>query len=161
MISKLIGCDGMKGFDINTYSRPLTCSKCGGLMIFVGVGEYRCEDCKNVEYDDYGKVRLFIEQNRGATAAQIEKEIGVSQKAIRSMLRESKIEITAESRTFMKCDICGVNIRSGRYCSKCETAFHRQLEEDTRKLHSSHIGKGFGMEKENIGNGEKRFHREK
>ena len=157
MVRILTGCDGMKNFEINTYNRPVTCSKCGGLMVFAGVGEYRCEDCKYVDYDDYGKVRLYIEQNRGATAAQIEKEIGVSQKSIRSMLRESKIEITAESKTFMKCEVCGTDIRSGRFCNKCETAFHRKLEEEERKNHMARLGKGFGLEHEKLG----RFNRER
>lgn len=150
----------MNSFDINTYNRPVQCSKCGGMMIFAGVGEYRCEDCKHVDYDDYGKVRLYIESNRGATAAQIEKEIGVSQKSIRAMLRESKIEITAESRTFMRCEVCGDNIRSGRCCNKCETAFHRRIEEEERKNHMARLGKGIGMERESNATGEKRFKRE-
>ena len=27
----------MNSFDINTYNRPVQCSKCGGMMIFAGV----------------------------------------------------------------------------------------------------------------------------
>ena len=147
-------------FDINVYNRPTQCSKCGGIMIFAGVGEYHCEDCKNVEYDDYGKVRLYIEQHRGATAAQIESEIGVSQKTIRQMLRDSKIEIAAESKTFMKCEICGVDIRSGRFCKKCETNYHRQIEEEQRKNKLHQVSKGYGIETERGESGEKRFRRE-
>ena len=37
------------------YHRPIKCEKCGGIMVFKGVGEYQCEDCKFVAYDDYGK----------------------------------------------------------------------------------------------------------
>lgn len=39
------------------YHIPRACEKCGGVMIFKGVGEYHCEDCGEVAYDDYGKVR--------------------------------------------------------------------------------------------------------
>ena len=80
--------------EMDPYHRPSFCSKCGGVMVFGGVGEYHCEDCKNIEYDDFGKVRLFIEQNRGATAVQIEESTGVKQKTIRQMLRENRLEIT-------------------------------------------------------------------
>lgn len=146
--------------DINVYNRPVLCSKCGGIMIFKGVGEYQCEDCKNVEYDDYGKVRNYIEQHRGATAADIEKEIGISQRSIRQMLRESKIEISENSRSFMKCELCGTDIRSGRFCSKCETAYHRQIEEEQREQRAMHIGKGYGMNDREEATGEKRFKRE-
>ncbi|MDD2971061.1 MAG: hypothetical protein PHE02_02880 [Lachnospiraceae bacterium] len=150
----------MPVFDVNLYNRPVTCSKCGGIMIFKGVGEYQCEDCKNMEYDDYGKVRNYIEKNRGATAAEIEHEIGVSQRAIRQMLRDSKIEISEGSKSFMKCEICGGDIRSGRFCSKCETTYHRQLEEEQRRQHALNIGKGFGKNTNVEATGEKRFRRE-
>ena len=50
--------------DADIYHRPVLCEKCGGLMIFKGVGEYQCEDCKFVAYDDYGKTRLYIEKHR-------------------------------------------------------------------------------------------------
>lgn len=145
---------------INIYNRPTYCSECGGTMVFAGVGEYHCEDCKYVAYDDYGKVRLYIEQHKGATAAQIESEIGVSQKTIRQMLRDSKIEIASESKIFIKCEICGASIRSGRFCKKCETNYHRQIEEEQRnqKLHKG--SKGFGIELEHGNSGEKRFRRE-
>ncbi len=145
---------------VNLYNRPTYCSKCGGIMIFAGVGEYHCEDCKNVEYDDYGKVRLYIEKHKGATAAQIEAEIGVSQKTIRQMLRDAKIEIAAESRIFMKCEICGTNIRSGRFCKKCEANYHHQIEEEQRKIKLHKSSKGYGMETEHDSNGEKRFRRQ-
>ncbi|MEG1848311.1 MAG: flagellar protein [Lachnospiraceae bacterium] len=144
---------------INTYNRPTVCSKCGGLMIFAGVGEYHCEECKHVDYDDYGKVRLYIESHRGATAAQIEEAIGVEQKAIRQMIRESRLEISAESRSFLKCDICGQPVRSGRYCPKCEAQYHKELEEEERERRAKLLGKGIGMDKEIGEKGSKRFQR--
>ena len=52
-------------FGIDIYNRPSVCSVCGGKMLFVGVGEYHCERCKNVEFDDYGKVRNYIEEHKG------------------------------------------------------------------------------------------------
>ena len=39
---------------VNTYNRPTYCEKCGGGMVFKGVGEYECEKCGALEYDDYG-----------------------------------------------------------------------------------------------------------
>ena len=46
---------------MDEYNRPKTCEKCDGVMVFMGVGEYQCEDCGAIAYDDYGKVRLYIE----------------------------------------------------------------------------------------------------
>lgn len=115
------------------YHIPRACAKCGGVMIFKGVGEYHCEDCDAVDYDDYGKVRLYIEEHPGATAAQIEAEIGVSQRTIRQMLKDGRLEVAADSATFLHCEICGKSIRSGQFCTECETAAHRKLEAQQRE----------------------------
>lgn len=140
------------------YHIPRTCEKCGGVMIFKGVGEYHCEDCGTVAYDDYGKVRLYIEQHRGATAAEIESAIGVPQRTIRLMLKEGRLEVTADSRTFLHCEFCGKQIRSGTYCPECEMKGHRSLEAEQRaKRHLDLHGFGLGQKGEE---GQKRFTRE-
>ena len=60
---------------------------------------------------------------------------------------------------FRTCEICGVNIRSGRFCPKCEASYHKEKEKQMReKL------KGFGLENEEERRerqkGEKRFLRD-
>ena len=149
----------MEALGITNYNRPYVCDNCGGLMEFKGCGEYECEDCHTKGFDDYGKVRNYIELHRGANAAEIESKTGVTQKSIRQMLKESKLEITADSVAFMRCEICGVNIRSGRFCPKCEASYHKEKEKQMReKL------KGFGLENEEERRerqkGEKRFLRD-
>ncbi|MGN0402802.1 MAG: hypothetical protein ACI4HQ_11185 [Acetatifactor sp.] len=140
------------------YHVPKECTKCGGVMIFKGVGEYHCEDCGEVAYDDYGKVRLYIEGHPGATAAEIEENIGVSQRTIRYMLKEGRLEVTADSVAFLRCEACGKNIRSGTYCTECEILMHRKFEEKQReRLHKSmHL---IGTDKLN-GEGQRRFRRD-
>ena len=118
--------------DISGYNRPYECKKCGGLMVFKGVGEYECESCRYLDYDDYGKVRGYIEKYPGANLAQIAEITGVSQKSIMQMLKEDRLEGSQESRTFMKCSICGADIRSGTLCLRCEVAYNRGLEERER-----------------------------
>lgn len=145
----------MANFELDSYNRPANCSVCGGIMLFKGVGEYACEDCKKVEFDDFGKVRLFIESHKGSNAAQIEEGTGVKQRAIRQMLREQRLEVTMDSKAFLHCDVCGVNIRSGRFCQKCEANYHRKIEESNRTKKSM---KGVAMGN-NTDAGTKRFER--
>lgn len=140
--------------DADPYHRPVRCEKCGGVMIFKGVGEYHCEDCKNVAYDDYGKVRLYIEKHAGATASEVERQTGVSQKAIRQMLKENRLEIAQDSAAFLRCEICGTNIRGGRLCPKCEQEYHQRIENEQRRQKQLQ-GFGKAIEQE----GEKRFRR--
>lgn len=142
--------------DIDPYHRPVVCEKCGGVMIFKGVGEYHCEDCKNVAYDDYGKVRLYIEKHAGATASEVEMHTGVSQKSIRQMLKENRLEIAQDSMAFLRCEICGTNIRGGRLCSKCEKEYHLRIENEQRLQKKM---QGFGKARTEQ-EGEKRFRRD-
>ncbi len=76
----------------NDYEIPTRCSKCGQMLKYVGVGEYKCEACGFTEYDDYGLVRAFLEKNPGATSVQVETATGVSQKTINALVRLGKIE---------------------------------------------------------------------
>lgn len=136
------------------YNRPYKCNACGGIMIFKGVGEYECEDCRDIDFDDYGKARSYIERNPGSTQAQITEGTGVSAKSIRQMLKESRLEIASDSRTFLKCDICGINIRHGSLCDKCEVAYHRNKEEQERAARAI---SGYGMDTKPRDDGEMRY----
>ena len=141
------------------YNRPTICAQCGGIMIFKGVGEYKCEDCGKLEYDDYGKARNYIEQHPGANMAEVAIATGVPQKSIRDMVKESRLEIAPSSNVFLRCEICGTSIRSGRFCAKCETAHHREIEERARNAKNINLT-GFSLEKSSGEDGAKRFKRE-
>ncbi len=105
-------------------------------------------------YDDYGKVRLYIETHRGANAAEVESNTGVSQKSIRRMLRESRLEIAEESKLFLNCEICRKTIRSGTLCSECARTYGNKAVENIKKKHTL---QGFSTSKPNLQDGEKRF----
>lgn len=139
------------------YNIPKTCRHCGGVMIYKGVGEYECEKCHDIDFDDYGKVRLYIEEHKGATAAEIEVAIGVSQKSIRRLLRESRIQIADNSRSFIHCEACGKDISSGRFCLDCEMKIHRNLEAEQRAEMQKSF-KGY-MKNDKKEDGQRRFMR--
>lgn len=140
--------DGFGTFDM--YHVPRVCKECGGVMVFKGVGEYHCERCDSVEYDDYGKVRLFIEENKGATAAEIESAVGVSQRVVRRLLKDGRIEIAEGSNVFLRCELCGKQIRSGQYCPDCEIKVHRRMEAKQRDMLRKDTH-GFGLDLGEIG----------
>lgn len=144
----------MNALNESSYNRPYECNMCGGIMVFKGVGEYECEDCRYLDYDDYGKARNYIEKNPGATAGEISEGTGVSQKSIRRMLKESRLEIATNSRVFLKCDICGANIRHGSLCDKCEVTYHRSVEEQERAKRAL---AGYGMENRTLEEGAMRY----
>lgn len=134
------------GFDelADPYHIPKICDECGGVLVFVGVGEYHCEKCGTVRYDDYGKVRLYIEKHPGANASEVENATGVTQRSIRRMLKENRIEIAENSKVTLFCESCGKAIRSGRFCPECETKYHKNLEETQRRKINPDM-QGFGL----------------
>ncbi|MDR0220255.1 MAG: hypothetical protein LBI54_02490 [Lachnospiraceae bacterium] len=139
--------------------RPTICALCGGVMVFQGLGQYKCEKCGDLEYDDYGKVREFIEEHPGANVAQIAENTGVTRKNINKMVKEERFEIRKDSKTFLLCEICGIPIRSGYVCKNCEATYHQQYEEEVRK---SKIKGGYGVaDPSEFAEGAKRFKRER
>lgn len=129
-------------------------------MVFKGLGEYQCEKCGFLEYDDYGKARNYVEKHMGANAAEVAKATGVPQKSIRDMLKEGKLEIAKDSVIFLKCEICGAKISSGKYCPKCEMNYHHDLEEMARKARHHGDTFGYSTERRKGEDGSKRFTRE-
>lgn len=141
-------------------NRPSFCKLCEGVLVYKGLGEYECEECGAREYDDYGKVRNYLDEHNGANVAEISEATGVTHKSIRDMIKDNRFEIINSRGGYLRCEICGVNIRSGRLCPKCEAEYHQQLEAEARAQRVSAI-KG-GSEGVPIGDsGQKRFTRER
>lgn len=108
---------------------PRKCSKCGENMKYKGLGEYVCEECRIREFDDYGKVRNYIEKHKGCNAIEVEKETGISRRVVGRLLKEERLEVTKDSKIFLKCERCGKDILSGRFCDKCYGLIKDQREE--------------------------------
>lgn len=152
------GWEALEEADINI---PHYCKKCGGLMLFQGVGEYQCDKCGFYDYDDYGKVRNFIEKKPGASTVEIERVTGVNQRTIRKMLREGRFMLTVDSKVLLHCDNCRKPIRFGKLCEECEKAAQKQ-KEDLQKMQRRKNGlNGFGMGLHSQDEGQKRYDRKK
>lgn len=98
---------------------PIKCSKCGASLYYKGSGKYFCKVCENIEYDDFGKVKKYIDENGVSTMGVISAETGVSLEKLNVMLREGKVEIPDGSDYYIKCESCGCSIRYGHYCPDC------------------------------------------
>ena len=139
-------------------SVPYRCEECGSNHIkYQGVGSYICEDCRHEMFDDYGKVRNYLDAQHGATLHDAAMATGVPQNKIRQLIREERFEIAANSAVFMRCEMCGADIRSGRYCDECLKVVFEQEAMLGKRAKSKNIhGYGAG----NVAaSGAKRFHR--
>ncbi len=137
----------------NEYNPPEKCEKCERPMIYKGIGEYACSYCGHKMYDDYGIVRNYLEVNPGSTISMVSAATGVAEREIKNMLREEKLQIREDSRSFIECESCGKPILSGRYCDSCaKLAFAAErrkkekeaFEEKRREVHgiSAEINEG-------------------
>ena len=99
--------------------RRRKCSKCGAVMKYLALGEYKCPECGNEEMDDYGKIRNYLDEHGPASATAIEAAIGVRRSVINNYLRKGRLEITDGSPVFIQCERCGKSIKFGRICAAC------------------------------------------
>ncbi len=63
---------------------PLECEYCGGSVELKSIGVYVCNKCGKENYDDYYKVRKYIETYGPAPAIVISRHTGVSRASIES-----------------------------------------------------------------------------
>lgn len=110
----------MAGSSLENYHTPTRCEVCGDTLTFMGVGEYKCDKCGHLMYDDYGVVRNYLEKHKGVTVVQISAATGIPQSKIQQMLKEERLEVSDSSRVFLRCEACGKEIKTGRFCPVCE-----------------------------------------
>lgn len=99
--------------------RRRKCSKCGTVMNYLALGEYKCPSCGNEELDDYGRIRQYLDEHGPTSSAAIAAATGVRRSVINQYLRKGRLEITDGSPVFLQCERCGKNIKFGRICAAC------------------------------------------
>ncbi len=99
---------------------PLECEFCGGAVTKQSMGVYRCVDCGRENYDDFQKIRNFLEKSGAAPIAVISRNTGVSYKTIEYFWNEEFLEIPKNLDVRISCTRCGKPIRSGTLCDSCK-----------------------------------------
>lgn len=100
-------------------NRKRTCPECGERLQYLAMGDFKCPKCGHTEQDDYGKVRSFLDANGPQPATVIEEETGVPRPVIDDFLRKGRLEINENSPVFLRCELCGKDIKYGRICAAC------------------------------------------
>ncbi|MCR4891503.1 MAG: flagellar protein [Lachnospiraceae bacterium] len=148
-----------EGYFTLDEDRPKACDRCGGPLTFRGLGEYRCDLCRNVMYDDYGKVRKYLDQYPGATIFDTSRATGVSDKVITAMLRAERLAVAENSKVSLTCKGCGKPIMSGMYCSVCAklaVAANKKRKEQEQMNKKKKLVQGLAMASEGQ-DGKRRF----
>jgi flagellar operon protein (TIGR03826 family) len=113
------------------------CRKCGKIFNYIG-GQPICPVCKQLDEDDFKKVKEYLYKNPGATVSQISTELDISVEKIKRFLKEGRLEIIGDDgNMILECESCGKAIKTGRFCHECEKALASNLKTAASQMSSS------------------------
>lgn len=128
------------------------CKKCGKIYNYIG-GSPICSQCRELEEEDFKKVKNYLYENPGSSITQVSTELEISIELIRRFLKDGRLEITGEDgNLILECENCGKSIKSGRYCPECERNLASVFKSAANQMKSELDGqsaaanaKSFGM----------------
>lgn len=116
---------------------PFECESCGGEVKESWVGVYVCQKCGRENYDDFRKVRNYLEKVGAAPALIISRNTGVSVRTIEYFWNEEYLEIPKTLDIRMACGKCGAPIRTGYLCEMCKNDLTKQSNKDGKGVRHS------------------------
>lgn len=81
-----------------------------------------CNECKEALEKEFKRAKLYIRNNPGAGVKDVSEALKIPPKQILQWVREDRLYFAEDLKVQIPCMLCGVMIRSGKYCLKCETA---------------------------------------
>lgn len=116
------------------------CRKCGRVFNYLG-GSPICPACKELDEQDFKKVKEYLYDNPKATVIQVSTDLEISVEKIKRFLKEGRLEIISnEGNMILECENCGRSINSGRLCKECEKELAGNLQSAAGQL-KEEIGK--------------------
>ncbi len=98
------------------------CEECN--RVFAHPSRRLCEDCYQKEQEQFTAVKEYLQENPGASVAEVAKATEVDLDTIYEFIREGRLHIIPSDVEF-QCEICGDTISTGRVCSKCRAEFRK------------------------------------
>ena len=112
------------------------CRKCGRMFNYMG-GQQVCQACKQAAEAKFQEVKEYVREHKTASIPQICEDCGVENKQVQQWIREERLIFADDSPVKLSCELCGAQIRTGRYCDKCkkETASNISAAGMTERMH--------------------------
>jgi flagellar operon protein (TIGR03826 family) len=114
----------------NEATEICTCPRCGKIFSYLGMGMKLCQHCKDIDEEEFNKVKSFLYDNPLATVKETTLATGVKIKRIKTYIRDGRLTIPDSSPIFINCENCGTNIRFGRLCRECATSLSSELKKE-------------------------------
>ncbi len=104
------------------------CLRCKRLFTYPGFGSMYCQECRVIDEENRQRVKEFLNEHGAANMYEICEATGLKESMIRQYLRDGMLEIPENSPVFIKCERCGCDIRSGRWCPECAAQMTADLK---------------------------------
>lgn len=102
------------------------CRKCRKIFNYIA-GPQICPQCRAAMEEKFSEVRKYVYANKGATMPEISEACDVELSQIQAWVREERLVFADDSPIGIGCEICGDQIKTGRYCTKCKTEMTNTL----------------------------------
>lgn len=92
------------------------------------LGLNKCPECiaQNPYLEDRNKAQLvrdLVKDNPNISAGEVSSLTGLSTGEIVNYIKTEVLEFSETSRAYLKCEDCGTEIKTGRYCSICKAKY--------------------------------------
>ena len=111
----------------------VVCTQCEGYMRYKGAGVYVCNECGHEAFDTYGIVRRFLEERGPSNILEISEGTGIERTEVSALLKDGRLEVSHFSDVALCCPRCGMPIRTGEYCNKCQHEIDIMNERNKKK----------------------------
>lgn len=103
--------------------KNVKCRRCGSVFTVQGSLGQLCPNCIRNEEETYSKVRSFVKDNPGVSVQEVSEILSVPRTKIMNYIKEERLEVTGDSKTFLTCKNCGKSISTGVFCPDCKRVF--------------------------------------
>jgi hypothetical protein len=78
-----------------------------------------CPECAPKDEEDFRRIKEYLTEHPGASSNDVMRHTGVSLRQIKRYLKEERLEIVGDNKGFLRCELCGRPLNSGRFCNNC------------------------------------------
>lgn len=102
------------------------CRDCGRLFNYLS-GPSICTGCMKKLDEKFKDVKEFIYNNPRIGIQEVSEEMEVSVNQIKRWIREERLSFAEDSAIGLDCELCGVTIKTGRFCGSCKDKMANNL----------------------------------
>lgn len=113
------------------------CRRCGKIFKYTS-GAPLCQKCRQLEEEDFKRIKDYLYQNPGSSLSQVSIELDISIERIKRFLKEGRLEIVGNGGNFiLECERCGKPIKTGRFCYECSVNLSGRFKNAAKEISKS------------------------